>query len=424
MDFEDIFGELLTKFRRVHDAHQEGTHRRNGISFADQAPAFLFFDPSRVGTRADDVPILIRKRVAQRAAHKFIRASRPSVDGLAALDGWMKKEFRDEGWTVLILPVVDTSALPRGRRQLDEVEQRVREALDYLGCAFIPAMEVLCPDKEFAGEGEYVSAYEYMARNFHHLRAWNGGRDHVPAERDTRDNPALRQKFAQLSEDGQRIRWSVHSGEGFTSMTGANLRRRMTNRARAIIRPAHGPIPDRISIIRELHSYAFILNVLAKAQASGTSVFSRRPDHVRDYDHNVMKIKDANPIHVASNPERYGKRQFGYAMNAVNASRPEEFVQPPTMSRDLRFEPKELALLAFVADVDPYVICTQHQLFWPEVWAARELGAKVFERRNVQEADVEAIVAPLRDSVPVAGESTIDDMTSTIRRAVDLFADL
>lgn len=424
MSFADVLQELTMKYRAVLDEDAKSGKRRNGLSFADKVPAVLFFDPDRVGHFAEGVPDLIRQRIASRKAQKFLRSSPSELDELAAVDVWMKKQFREGGWTVLLLNLVDASSLARGRRQLEEIEQRVREALDYLGCAFIPAMELLCPDRDLGGELGCGSAYEYMARNFHHLRALNGGHDHVPAEGEARDNPTLRMKFEQLSEDGQRLHWSIASHDGRVRMTGANLRKRLVEDTQAFLRPLRGPIPDPHAILRELHSYASILDVLAKAQSVGTSVFGQRPDHIRDYDNNVAKIKDRDPIHVASNPATYGKRQFGYASKAVNASRPSELVQPPTASCEERFTPRELALLAFIADVDPFLICTQHQLFWPEVWASRELGAKIFGRRHVQEADVASIVDLLSSPIPEPGSSLIGDVAIAIHRVIHIFIDL
>lgn len=424
MNFLNISSALWERFRDVYDVHQKDGQRLNGLSFADEVPVLLIFDPARVGSQAEDVPNLIRERVVIRSAHALVAATPAQVDCLAPLDGWMRRQFKEGGWTLLFLNGVDTSPLPRGRRQLEEIEQQVRETFDYLGCAFIPSMELLCPDQDHDGQLQYGSAYEYMARNFPHLRTLNEGQEHVPAEGDARDNPNLRIKFEQLSEDGQRLHWSIPSGDGHVRMTGANLRKRMAEHTRARLRPLHGPTPDRSTIHRELHSYASILDVLAKAQAGAISVFSQRPDHIRNYDQNVAKIEDRNPIQVASNPEAYGKRQFGCAMNAVNASRPDELVQPPTMSPEQRFTPAELAVLAFVAVVDPFLICTQHQLYWPEVWAARDLGAKVFARRDVQEADIDAIMELLRSPMPEPEDSLIGDIAIAIHRAIHVFLDL
>ena len=57
-------------------------------------------------------------------------------------------------------------------------------------------------------------------------------------------------------------------------------------------------------------------------------------------------------------------------------------IRAPTLREADRLTAAEMATLAFLADIDPYQISAQHVLLRPEIWAAREVGAQAFLRRD------------------------------------------
>ena len=81
-------------------------------------------------------------------------------------------------------------------------------------------------------------------------------------------------------------------------------------------------------------------------------------------------------------PDMFGNRLHAAAGRVYQAQLARRLVQPPTLREADRLTAAEMATLAFLADIDPYQISAQHVLLRPEIWAAREVGAQAFLRRD------------------------------------------
>ncbi|MFJ1292660.1 hypothetical protein ACEPPZ_11310 [Paracoccus yeei] len=418
MTFADDIAALRARFHAARDRISADSKRAWNLSLADEVPAILFYDPARFGFDGRDVPLWILDAVTRREAHLLVQMNNQIVDVLGMLNDWQKDQFRTYGYTVLMMPEIDVKRLNRGRRQLEEEENRIRDSLDYFACAFLPAIEALCPTLE--GK-EHASVYSYMARKWPSLRALNNGQADVPASGDTADNPVLRHRFALFSEDGQRLKLKVRWKGNRSEMTGAQFRKILEAETRAFLRPAHGPIPSPEAVEGQLHSYMSLIAVLAKAKAHADLTFGRRPERVRQHADGVAKLAPNGPFEVKSDPGAFGKRALGHAEKAIGATWPEEFVQPPTLPPEMRLTPTELVLLAFLADIDPYVICAQHQLFVRYVWGAREYGADFFRGCDIRGEGFDAIRDLLSRPTLRPDSGPVDEIALALHRAIDVF---
>ena len=106
---------------------------------------------------------------------------------------------------------------------------------------------------------------------------------------------------------------------------------------------------------------------------------------------------------VLAAPDMFGNRLHAAAGRVYQAQLARRLVQPPTLREADRLTAAEMATLAFLADIDPYQISAQHVLLRPEIWAAREIGAEAFLRRDGDSRRMAALQHLLADdTMPTA----------------------
>ena len=123
---------------------------------------------------------------------------------------------------------------------------------------------------------------------------------------------------------------------------------------------------------------------------------------MRAYEEGMEKLGPLAMPEVLAAPDMFGNRLHAAAGRVYQAQLARRLVQPPTLREADRLTAAEMATLAFLADIDPYQISAQHVLLRPEIWAAREVGAEAFLRRDGDGRRMAALQHLLADTMPTA----------------------
>lgn len=387
-DLDDVLQRLMTQAEPAYlvqrEARMAALTEGAELEDADLWPLMLLIDKAK-----RQVPTLVMDRVHAQRAHHIEGFSRAEIEASVLLPDWQKRQFRDFGYTVAALPMPALVSLPRGRRQLEAVEAQVFEALRVWSFALRAALKMLIErsptlHKSYISEVDYLAAHapDLVAISATPLRQGTSAAAKARGSDHVEDHDVLRDFLDQLEREGRRLR-VCFATEGANPFFGNGLAERMRARARL-----WSDTPQAATDLAPLCARA--INTLAKGRRLAQAAFEDRPLGMRAYTEGLDKLGDLTPRAVMAAPAQHGKRLQAAARGVHRAQLAEPVVQPPTLPEADRLTASDMAVLAFLADIDPFQITTQHVLLRPEIWAARELGAEAFLRR---EGDVPRLAA-------------------------------
>lgn len=374
------YEEMLNAWRAEAAARAAVDGRREATVHADVAPCLLFVDPARISGDLRELPHTVRSRFLARPHRCELVLSPGQLADLPLLAPWSRKQFEEFGYFVqgiLVRPGPDN---PRGRRQLDAVEVRLRETLALWAWALMPSIECLgrrlrgaddcdAPGLSLLSElAPWLSrmAGESLARRLDALaqEGVSDGLDH------------LHSLIVRLSDEGRRQRLVLRDSEGVPrELFGVALQDHYLAKTGAFLR-AHRARED---VKARALSDIGMLETLAKACLAATAVFTADVAAWRSFDSGMEALRGQGPFAALLDPQTR-KRQRNAASQAGRAAHMPEYVQPSGQGASFAFEAHELALVAFFSGVDPYTFCAQHVLLAPEVLATRALGDAVLGR--------------------------------------------
>ena len=381
-DFSRICEVMLRQMR----LHIENGRLLSGagpetVSFVYMQPAILIYDPARLGPTGDGIPPWVISRVNFRPLKVHVRGSEDDIARLPAILAWQRKQFRDIGYLVLILPTVDLKNVPQGRRQLDLAEKKVRDALELWTFALMPEIERLFRATEDVRERTSAERYDSLEQFLAAaapdiLRA---AQRSVAGRKDELSSQEVGVVYAYLNalqDEGRKHRISFRGDANPGPLHGDALRAR-------IRRPGtRNDGSDKIPALSRLSNYIDILNTLAKARMIVTEVMSKRVSDMNDYQWGMDRVEEDGVHKILSNEDQHSKRTRNAAAKVLASQTSHGFVQPPNLSDLRKFNLMQLATIAFLCDVDPYVFCAQHALRFLEVWVARAWGRFYFQGRE------------------------------------------
>lgn len=377
-DYGRVYEELLKQMRLHIDAGRTlaGADPET-MSFVYMQPAILIYDPARHGPTGGGVPPGVITRVNFRPFKIHMHGAEEDIARIPAIMDWQRKQFREIGYLVLLLPVIDLKNVPQGRRRLDFAEGRVLATLELWAFALMPEIDRLFRATEENGarasKERYDSVEKFLAAVAPDIlraakRSVAGRND----EQSSEDAGVIFGYLNAIQNEGRRHRISFSGESELDPLHGEALRARIKRLGTRV--GSDCKIPD---VVR-LASYIKILNTLAKARTIVTEVMSGRVSDMTNYQWGMDRIEEVGTHNILSNKGQYSKRTQNAAFKVRSAQTPDAFVQPPRLSDHDRFSLMELATIAFLCDVDPYVFCAQHALRYPEVWIARAWGRLSF----------------------------------------------
>lgn len=368
------YEEMLEAWQAEAAARAAVDGRREATVHADVAPCLLFVDPARISGNLRELPHTVRSRFLARPRRRVIALPPAQAADLPLLAPWSRKQFEEFGYFVQGILARSGPDNPRGRRQLDAVEVRLRETLALWVWALMPSIDCLGRRLRGADDCEAPSllllselapwlsrmAGESLARRPDPLAqdGVSGGIDH------------LHSLVVRLSDEGRRQRLVLRDSEGVAQeLFGVALQDHYLAKTRAFLR-AHGATKDvRARALSDIG----MLETLAKACLASTSVFRADVAAWRSFDSGMEALEGQGPFAALLDPQTR-KRQRNAATQVARAAHVPEYVLPSGQGAGFAFEAHELALVAFFSGVDPYTFCAQHVLLAPEVLAARALG--------------------------------------------------
>ena len=403
-DLDDLLGRVMTwaepQYLQLRKAREDALQPGAALEDADLWPVLLLIDSER-----RQVPRLIMDRVRAQKLHLVEGFSLTDVEASLLLPAWQQARFRTSGCAVIALPMPALVALPRGRRQLELVEARLFEALRLWTFALRPSIEFLCANSKSLSNS-YPSHIDYIAAHAPDLVAISAtpGRQKASTDAKARDarnveaHSVLRDFLDQLGREGRRSRVSFATEGPAQPFFGDALADRMLRRTRALLPTGVSPVPKRYATL-----YLRVINTLAKGRRLAQLAFEQRPRDMRAYEEGMEKLGPLAMPEVLAAPDMFGNRLHAAAGRVYQAQLARRLVQPPTLREADRLTAAEMATLAFLADIDPYQISAQHVLLRPEIWAAREVGAQAFLRRDGDSRRMAALQHLLADdTMPTA----------------------
>lgn len=373
-EFGAAVAALLARMAEALDAAEAaGDDRPAQRSFVEWAPVLLLVDPARVDDELSALPPGLLERVTAHPLHRVLRIVPEDVAESPILSRWQNAQFRDLGYAVIVLFHHRLYALQRGRRVLDEAEQRLRQALALWSWALWPALEKLV--ERFAGQGgDWRSAYALIEANAPGLRdmAAEAAGD-APAGGDAEEHLALRELLPKLWDEGRRQVINLPDEKGqHRALAGQPLQDAFRRKAEAALRQSRPAAGRSLA-----ESHVETLDLLARGWLAARATFAERPQAMARQGEGLDRLKGQGAVAVALDRTQ-GKRPRAAAQMALTASSPEAYVPQPGPNA---FTPGDLAALAFLADIDPFTFTANHALFHPEIRAARSLGQRILARK-------------------------------------------
>ncbi|MTH35975.1 hypothetical protein GL279_15320 [Paracoccus limosus] len=382
-DLDDLLGGVMTwaqpQYLLRRKAREDALPPGAALEDADLWPLLLLIDSER-----RQVPHLVFDRVRAQDLNLVHAFSLADVEASRLLPAWQQAQFRTSGFTLIALPMPALIALPRGRRQLEVVEAHLFEALRLWTFALRPALKLLIKrapslEKTYPSEMAYlaVQAPDLVAISATPMRQKASDDAKVRNARDVESHDVLCDFLDQLGREGRRSRVSFATEGSDRSFFGDALADRMLARIKEQLL---ADVPETAAGLAPL--CARLLNTLAKGRRLAQLAFEQRPLDMRAYEEGMEKLAPLAMPEVLAAPGHYGNRLHAAAGRVYQAQLARRLVQPPTLREADRLTAAEMATLAFLADIDPYQISAQHVLLRPEIWAAREIGAEAFLRRD------------------------------------------
>lgn len=419
------YEEMLEAWRAEAAARAAVDGRREATVHADVAPCLLFVDPARISGDLRELPHAVRSRFLARPHRREIVLSPGQLADLPLLAPWSRKQFEEFGYVVqgiLARPGPDN---PRGRRQLDAVEVRLRETLALWVWALMPSIDRLCMRLRGADDCDVpgLSLLSELAPWLSRMAGESLARRPDPlAQEGVPDGvDHLHSLIVRLSDEGRRQRLVLRDPGGVAQeLFGVALQDHYLAKTRAFLRAHRAREDVRARALSDIG----MLETLAKACLAATSVFTADVAAWRSFDSGMEALKGQGPFAALRDPQA-GKRLRNAAFQVARAAHMPEYVQPSGQGAGFAFDAHELALVAFFSGVDPFTFCAQHVLLAPEVLAARALGDAVLGRSAGPSEDwlpIHALLAwdPALKPPVDYGERELATLRKVVSAAIDL----
>ncbi|MFC3169565.1 hypothetical protein [Paracoccus fontiphilus] len=370
---EDKIQQLRDEARELYIAQCEDAPDDQDVPVAEYAPALLLIDVDRRRSDPGLVPDEVWHRVRRRRFRMEIEVTADELTKLTSVPQWVRRQISDYGYGVMTLPLLEIVLFPRGRRQLSWTERRIRDALRLWTYALFPSLSdyVTGGSKHNEAEvyrwlAEHAPNLSALAKNSHAGRK-NGGTTGQAGDQE--EHPELWTYIPALMDEGRKL--SMHFPDEPHPRSGEDLRWKVKSISDSYIRR----LATRDPKIRDLAMMrTHVIDTLAKAKRISEQVMAERVPLMADYGPAMGQLLNLRAHHTLKNPDQYGKRVLALASKVLRSQMHEAYVQPPTLPPADRLSARDLATLAFLCDVDPYVMCAGHMLYNNEIAAMRTLG--------------------------------------------------
>lgn len=370
---EDKIQQLRDEARELYLAHCEEAPDDQDVPIAEYAPALLLIDVNRRRSDPGLVPDEVWHRVRRRRFRMEIEVTADELTKLTSVPPWVRRQISDYGYGVMTLPLLEIVLFPRGRRQLSETERRIRDALRLWTYALFPSVEEHVTggskkDEErlYRWLAEHAPNLSALAKNSHAGRK-NGGTTGQAGDQE--EHPELWTYIPALMDEGRKL--SMRFPDELHPRSGEDLRWKVKSISDSYIRRLATKDPK----IRDLAMMrTHVIDTLAKAKRISEQVMAERVLLMAGYDAAMSQLPNVGTHGILRNPDQYGKRVIALASKALRSQMHDAYVQPPTLPPADRLSARDLATLALLCDVDPYVICAGHMLYSDEIAAMRTLG--------------------------------------------------
>lgn len=420
--FEEL-SETLAAWRQEIEARRARGERAEAQSFADILPVIVYRDPGRVSDSLAEIPKAARVRVLARQHLVIVETGVDRVRKAGLLAPWELKQFAESGFFIQVVAFRPISHAPRGRRQLDEVEVRLREALALWAWALMPSIDHLAARTPVHVDGDVSPGLALLAEAAPSLSA-------LAAESLARRPAAFAPEefsdligqlhgfLTRLFDEGRRQRVALHDQSGSArELFGTALQEALLRRVKGEILARRDPTlaapwaAMRVGVLETLAKANLAARALGTAAPTATWAFEAGMD--------AFDAHGGGPLVTMSDRET-GKRSRSAAGKVMRSIRLPEVVRSPSGGAAISFDAGELALIGFFAGVDPFVFCAQNLLFAPEVFAARDLGQSLLGRSAAPPPGLSLIEDLLAwDSVARPQHDEWEDQLRRIRNAID-----
>jgi len=318
-DFERIYNQMNEQMRKcMEQMNVSDGDTRETMSFVDLQAAIIIYDPVRLGSGGEGVPPWVIARVNFRPIKAHMPASETDVLRLPAIAKWQREQFKEIGYLVLCLPLLDLQNSPQGRRRLDATEIRVRDALELWTSALAPEI-----DRMFRSDaasrtprlsGQHKTFEDYLIAVapdiFEAAKKSAAGRTEGPLATDADIVAAY---LNAIKDEGRKHRIGFLDGATAGKLHGEALHARMKRLGTSA--GSVGRIPSDMRIL----TYAKILNALSKARRIITEVMSERVRHMNDYQWSMDRIEEEGAHRILSSSDDFQKRFYNAARKVVSA---------------------------------------------------------------------------------------------------------
>lgn len=373
MPLEDKSQQLRDEAREFYMAQCEYAPDDQDVPVADYAPTLLLIDVDRRRSDPGLVPDEVWHRIRRRKFRMEIEVTADELTRLTFVPPWVRKQVSDYGYGVMTSPLLEIVLFPRGRRQLSQTERRIRDALRLWTYALFPSIcDYVTGNSKQDEERVYCWLAEHapnllaLAKNSHAGRK-NGGTTGQAGDQE--EHPELWTYIPALMDEGRKL--SMHFPDEPHPRSGEDLRWKVKSISDSYIRR----LATRDTKSRDLAMMrTHVIDTLAKAKRISEQVMAERGPLMAGYDAAMSQLPNLGTHDILRSPDRYGKRVLALASKVLRSQMHEAYVQPPTLPLAYRLSARDLATLAFLCDVDPYVICAGHMLYSDETAAMRTLG--------------------------------------------------
>ncbi len=342
-------------------------------SVATFAPTVMVVNLTCSSTPDTEAYNIVQDRVFSRPFHGILGLTKEEIDVDTVMTAADKASLLKFGHHVIVRPLVDLHIAQRGRRQLSTAEASITEALQLWTYALLPAvaMQIQGTSRSALITDQTYDWLSDQAPNLVRLAGKSAAGMGVPqvepgseAADWAGDLPSF---LSALSDAGRKL--SLHFPEENAPRKGEALRTKVDAITQGMSVGQHKDGNMKHLLATRIKT----LDVLAKAKRIATLVVQSLIEETSNSEKGYERLGGLGPYHVMRNPDKFGKRPAGAARKVFQAQRPSPYVQQ-TPDVENRMSESELAYIALLCDIDPFLITAQHTLLHDEMIGMRELG--------------------------------------------------
>lgn len=342
-------------------------------SVATFAPTVMVVNLTRTPTDDTGVDDDVQDAVSRRPFHSFLGLTKEEIAADTVMAAVDKASLLKFGHHVIVQPLVDLHNAPRGRRQLSKTEASITAALRLWTYALLPAIAMqiqgtarsaLITDQTYDWLSERAPNLVRLSRK---SAAGEGIAHEQPNSEASEWAGDLPSFLGALSDAGRKL--SMRFPEEDAPRKGDALRAKVDAITQGTSHGRNQEQNMKLLLAARIHT----LDVLAKAKWIATEAVRSLVQETSNSEKGYGRLDGLGPYHVKRNPDKFGKRLTGAARKVIHAQRPSAYVQQ-TSDADSRLNEGELARVAMLCDIDPFLITAQHILLHDEMIGIREFG--------------------------------------------------